>query len=357
MSEEDKELPVVETGDVKSEVDSSSTEAVKADSAASVDATSEPDLDRAALVKQLMQPDPVEEPEAKTEEPAVVAEDPDEELDEDDEKQKPAEKQVESSKDDDVDLADPSISEKTKKTVGRLRDRAKFGELITEVLTDAKISPQEFTAWTNLAARLKKGDPSAVAEVVATLKNFGYKEPVAAPAEVEPDLDGITERIFNSQFKEDVDSLLMDEAAARRHARKAAESAVKARQTAPAHSQSNNVPAQQQSQQRPMDPIRDRALQAIQQMEGDYRKKIPNYADIEESVSKRMIEEHGRGDPLMWTAGLQTIVQDEIRKRAKPPVVRQAIKPINETIVRPTPNAGKSAQGLTEREKQARSLM
>lgn len=352
-----EEVSVPKTEDVKQEVDSSPTQAVTADSAASVDATSEsPDADRAALVKQLMQPDPVEEkPEAKTEEPADTAEDDLEPELEDD--AKAPEKDAETSDDDTDLLRDPNVKEKTKKDFTRLRDRAKFGELITEVLTNAKISPQEFTTWTNLAARLKKGDPTAVNELIATAKNFGYKEPVAAPAEQEPDIDVVTERIYKTQFKEDVDSLLMDESAARRHARKAAESAVKDRPST-AHSQSNNVPAQQQpQQQRPMDPIRDRALQVIDQMEVDYRKKVPNYSTIEKTVQERMIREHASTDPLMWTAGFQSIVQDEIRKQAKPVTQRAPIKPLNETIIRPNPTSAKPNNGLTEREKLARSML
>jgi hypothetical protein len=344
MSEEDEQVSVPQTEDVKPSSESSTEQAVQeADSAASVQ-SSAPDYSREALIKQLTQPDPVEpEPEAE------VAEVEAPEAEDDESEDEPEAVATKKQTADDEVLADPSVPDKTKKSITRLRDKAKFGELITEVLTDAKIAPEEFTRWTNLAARLKKGDPTAVTELIATAKNFGYKEPViTAPAEdAEPDVDGLAERIYKKEFSEDVEALEITEEVARKHARKAAESAVKSRpvREEPAHSNSKQAPAQ-------MDPIRDRALAAVVNMENQYRATVSNWKDIESKVAERMIKEHSNSDPLMWTAGMQQIVTEEIRKsRPAAPAAKPAIKPIGETNIRPQPAGGKSVPVMSDRDK------
>ena len=297
-------------------------------------ATTEPDI-RESLVKQLMQAPVDDKPEetAEPEKPEEVEEsDPLEAVGED--SKTPV---VEETKTPDVEQTtvddDKRLSERTRKRIAELHSKAAFGDLITQTLTKAQIEPEEFSRWTNLAARLKKGDPTAVNELVATAKAFGYVEPTReAPAKTKT-VDDVAEEIYARDFAGEVEGLNIAEPLARKHARKLAEMTIKTEKSEP-------VAPREQPQQmqapapRSVDPIREEALKTISAREAEYRTKVKGYTEIEANVVKRLRDEYGSRNPIEWVGGYNAIVREELRKAA-PVQVKTPIQAVAGTQIRP----------------------
>lgn len=318
--------------DVKDQATSSEAQADTAVTANSEQATtSEPTDVREDLVKQLTQ-GAVEETPTETE--TAEAEETDDEDDEDDSSNTP---KSETKPEDDESLP-PDTKERTKKAFTRLREKAAFGDLITKTLVDANIKPDEFSRWTNLAARLKKGDPSAVSELVATAKAFGYKEPIVEQSKPAKTVDDIADEIYKAEFAKEVEDLNISEPLARKQARKLAEVA---RKSEPAQ----EAPQKQQPvDNRTSNPIRDHALAAIDADEAKYRSTIPEYEKIAPKVVERLQKEYGGMDPIYWVAGYRDIVNDELRKaRPAPAPAKAPIKAVAGTQIRPTSVAAPAA--------------
>ena len=204
---------------------------------------------------------PVEEqPEESTPDPAKT--EPEEELDDDADETAPSKPSEDSTKTDDSDLP-PDAKDRTKKAFTKLREKAAFGNLITDTLVDAKITPDEFARWTGLAARLKKGDPTAVTELINTAKAFGYKEPTVT-VKPEKTVDDIADEIFRSEFKDAVDDLEITEPLARKQARKLAEL------QAPARTKLEVEQPVENKRTAPLDPVREHALAAVEREEKAY---------------------------------------------------------------------------------------
>lgn len=232
--------------------------------------------------------------------------------------------------------ADKRLSDRTRKTISDLRKAAAFGDVITQTLTNAKMTPDEFARWTALAAQVKRGDPEAVGVLIATAKAFGWKESVAAPEPKQKSVDDLAKEIYEADYKAEVDDLLMGEQVARKTARRLAEAQIKSEKTTP----EPEKPEATAPRQRP-DPIREAAIDRVSRMEADYIRTNPNYSKIAPVVTERL-RGLADGDPMMWTAQYQDIVREELRKLS-PPVVKQAIKPVAGTQVRsssaPAPKA------------------
>jgi hypothetical protein len=296
-------------------------------------APSEPDV-RESLIKQLMQ-SPVEEQTEETaeaEEPEAVEEsDPIEESETDSKTTEP-EAKPEDKPLDAVDT-DKRLSERTRKRIEELRGKAAFGDLITKTLVDAKITPDEFSHWTNLSARLKKGDPTAVQELVATAKAFGYTEPTVAK-QPEKNVEDIASEIYKAEFEAEVNELNISETLARKQASKLAEARVKAVKAESRVEQEQPLQRTQETQQ-PINPIRQHALQTIDSLEKDYKSKIANYEKIEKKVAERLVSEYGKQDPITWVGGFENIVRDELRKAATPVQQKAPVKAVAGTQIRP----------------------
>lgn len=312
--------------DVKDQSQSSGDSADTAVTANSEQATtSEPTDVREDLVKQLTQ-GAVDETPAETE--AVESEEPEDDDDEDDSSDAP---KSETKPEEDESLP-PDAKERTKKAFTRLREKAAFGDLITKTLVDANITPDEFSIWTNLAARLKKGDPRAVSELVATAKAFGYKEPIVEAAKPAKTVDDIADEIYKVEFAKEVEDLNISEPLARKQARKLAEVARKS-EPAPEAPQQRQAPVDN----RTSNPIRDHALAAIDADEAKYRSTIPEYEKIAPKVVERLQKEYGGMDPIYWVAGYRDIVNDELRKaRPAPAPAKAPLKAVAGTQIRPT---------------------
>lgn len=295
-------------------------------------ATTEPDV-RESLVKQLMQA-PVEETHEETAEPEKPEEvedtDPLESVD--DTKTPVAEEtkavEAESPVDD-----DKRLSERTRKRIAELHSKAAFGDLITQTLNKARIAPEEFSRWTNLAARLKNGDRTAVNELVATAKAFGYVEPTReAPAKTKT-IDDVAEEVYARDFAADVDGLNISEPLARKQARKLAELELKSQPTqAPVR---ETPPPQQQAPTQSADPIREEALRTISAREVEYRSKVKGYTEIEATVVKRLRAEYGTRNPIEWVGGYNAIVREELRKAAPVQAVKAPLQAVAGTQLRP----------------------
>lgn len=293
-------------------------------------ATTEPDV-RESLVKQLMQA-PVEEPQEATAEPEKPEEvedtDPLESVD--DVKTPVAEEtkapETESPVDD-----DKRLSERTRKRIAELHSKAAFGDLITQTLNKARIAPEEFSRWTNLAARLKNGDRTAVNELVATAKAFGYVEPThEAPAKTKT-IDDVAEEVYARDFAADVDGLNISEPLARKQARKLAELELKSQ---PTQAPVREAPSQQAPTQS-ADPIREEALRTISAREVEYRSKVKGYTEIEATVVKRLRAEYGTRNPIEWVGGYNAIVREELRKAAPVQTTKAPLQAVAGTQLRP----------------------
>lgn len=294
-------------------------------------ATTEPDV-RESLVKQLMQA-PVEEQQVEAAEPEKPEEvedtDPLEGVD--DIKTPVAEEtkvvETESPVDD-----DKRLSERTRKRIAELHSKAAFGDLITQTLAKARIAPEEFSRWTNLAARLKNGDRTAVTELVATAKAFGYVEPTReAPAKTKT-VDEVAEEVYTRDFATDVDGLNISEPLARKQARKMAELELKSQPTqAPVR---ETPPPPQQAPTQQADPIREEALRTISAREAEYRTKVKGYTEIEAAVVKRLRDEYGTRNPIEWVGGYNAIVREELRKAA-PVQTKAPLQAVAGTQLRP----------------------
>ena len=169
--------------------------------------------------------------------------------------------------------------------------------------------------------------------MVATAKAFGYQEPVTVK-QPEKSLDDVAGDIYKAEFEAEVNDLNISETLARKQARKLAEARVKADKV---ESRVEQVQPTQRTQEAPaqqVNPIRQHALQTIDNLEKDYRKKVPNYDKIEKSVAERLVKEYGGQDPITWVGGFENIVRDEIRKAA--PVQQKApVKAVAGTQIRP----------------------
>lgn len=232
--------------------------------------------------------------------------------------------------------ADGRLSERTRKTISDLRKAAAFGDVITQTLTNAKMTPDEFARWTALAAQIKRGDPEAVGVLIATAKQFGYKEPTAEAVPKAKSVDDIAKEIYEAEFKADVDDLQIGEQVAKKQARRLADLQIKAEKPAP-----DPVPERQAPTSAPerRDPIREAAIDRVSQMESQYTKQNPDYAKVAPAVNARLAQIN-QSDPMMWPAQYQDIVREELRKLS-PAVEKKAIKPVAGTQVRssaaPTP--------------------
>lgn len=241
--------------------------------------------------------------------------------------------------DDDENLEiDPKFT-RIKKGFDRLREKAKFGSLITKIGTDAQIAPEEMASWVSLAARLKRGDPRAVGDLIETAKQFGYEPPTAPPAKIDP-----VDQIYKDQFAEDVEAGEITEAAARRHAKALAEKLPQPKSTPPT---SNKA----------VDPIRETALSEISTLEQSYTKTIPNWDKISEKATKRLVSEYASRNPIYWAAGFEKIVQEEVRALQPAPKPQQAIKPVAGTQVRPTSSTSPQRQVASTRDEIVQGLL
>lgn len=318
--------------DDKDQIPTSQDQADPAVSANSeTDTTQSSENVRERLVQELLQT-PVEETETPAAEPeATETEDEDEEAD-----VAPEVKSEEKPKDEAQELAEnENLGARTKRVITTLRQKAAFGDLITTTLTDAGIKPEEFANWTNLAARLKKGDLTAVNELVATAKAFGYKEPTIVQ-EKPKTLDDVAEEIYKAEFAAEVQDLNISESLARKQARKLAE--VKAKE----------VPEETRKQPETnenVNPIRDHALKAINDLESKFKTSVADYDKLAPKIVERLRNEYGNADPIYWVAGFQTIVNEEIRKSKPAPAPQKApIKPVAGTQIRPTAVAAPAAK-------------
>lgn len=324
--------------DVKDQSQSSGDQADTAVTANSEQATTtEPTDVREQLVKQLTQ-GAVEETPAETE--TAEPEEPDDEDDEEESSDTPKSE----TKPEEDDSLPPDAKDRTKKAFTRLREKAAFGDLITKTLVDAQIKPEEFSRWTNLAARLKKGDPTAVGELVATAKAFGYKEPIVEAAKPAKTVDDIAEEIYRADFAREVEDLNISEPLARKQARKLAEVGRKTETP-------QEAPQQRQApvDNRMSDPIRDHALKAIDADEAKYRTTIPDYDKIAPKVIERLQKEYSQMDPIYWAAGYRDIVTDELRKsRPAPTPAKAPLKAVAGTQIRPTSVASPATSAKDE---------
>lgn len=315
-------------------------------------ATTEPDT-RESLIKQLMQPAVEEPPEASAEpeEPEAVDDaDPLEDVDTESKTPEPE------AKPDDRPLeavdTDKRLSERTRKRIEELRGKAAFGELITKTLVDANISPEEFSRWTNLSARLKKGDRSAVSELVATAKAFGYQEQAVKNEPVKT-VDDIADDIYKADFEAEVGELNITEPLARKQARKLAEMRVKTDKKVESRVEQEQPNVRQQA---PVNPIREHAIKTIDTLEKDYRVKVADYAKIEKTVAERLIKEYGQQDPITWVGGFENIVREEIRKAA-PAQTKAPVKAVAGTQIRPKTAVAASAATTDPRQILINQLM
>lgn len=286
---------------------------------------------REDLVKQLMQESVKEEPEEAAEQ--IETEDVDEIDAEDgvDDTPTPDEPTKPEAELSSVDT-DKRLAERTRKRIGQLREKAAFGELITKTLVDGNVTPDEFSRWTNLSARLKKGDPTAVTELIATAKAFGYKEPITKEAPQVKTVDDVANDIYREDFESEVSDLNISEPLARKQARKLAEMRVKA---TPVEAPPERTQPQVDNQTRPMNPIRDHAIRTIDNLEKDYRSKVKDYAKIEQKVAQRLVAEYKNQDPISWVGGFENIVREEIRSM-NPVQTKAPVKAVAGTQVRPT---------------------
>jgi hypothetical protein len=285
---------------------------------------------RESLIQSLIQK-PVEE---KAEEEVS------EEVSEDDDDEEPEGDSAPVSKKSDDDepkslvgadlAADKRLGERTKKTIDELRKAAAFGDVITQMLTKNKISPEEFANWTALAAQVKNGDKEAIGTLIATAKAFGWKESAPVEAPKVKSVDDVAKEIYDAEFASEVDDLQIGEQVARKQSRRLAELQIKAERPAPEPEKIQ--PRAPQDQQR-HDPIREAAIAEVVRLEKEYEAKIPNFAKIATAVNERLSQASRTSNPLMWTAVYQDIVRDEVRK-ASPVTERKPIKPVAGTQVR-----------------------
>ena len=339
--------------DVKDQAPTSQGQADTAVTADSENAATESHEDiRDQLVKELMQ-SPVDEQheESKPDEKTDESEDDDEEDDESSEASKDETPKAEDGKDLE---SEPNLGERTKRTIRTLRQKAAFGDLITQTLVDADIKPEEFSRWTNLAARLKKGDKSAVGELIATAKAFGYSEPATAPKqETSKNVDDVAEEIYKAEFAQSVENLDISEPLARKQARKLAELQRPVTRTEPTQEVKQPVENQQ-----PSDPIREHALKTLAREEQQIREKVKDYDKIAKTVTERLVKEYGTADPIYWVEGYKSIVRDEVRKLTPAPAPKQAIKPVAGTQIRPTQVAAPAKAATNDpREAIAKSIL
>jgi hypothetical protein len=322
--------------DEKDQIPTSQDQADPAVSANSkTDTTQSSDDVRERLVQELLQ-SPVEETETPAAEPEVTDTD-----DEDDEADVASEvKSEEKPKDEAQELAEnENLGARTKRVITTLRQKAAFGDLITTTLTDAGIKPEEFANWTNLAARLKKGDLTAVNELVATAKAFGYKEPTIVQ-EKPKTIDDVAEEIYKAEFAAEVQDLNISESLARKQSRKLAE--VKAKEVP---EETRRQPETKQQPVENVNPIRDHALKAINDLESKFKTSVADYDKLAPKIVERLRSEYGNSDPIYWVAGYQTIVNEEIRKSKPAPAPQKApIKPVAGTQIRPTAVAAPAAK-------------
>jgi hypothetical protein len=239
-----------------------------------------------------------------------------------------AETPEEDDEDDDNLEIDPKFT-RIRKGFDRLREKAKFGNLITKIGTDAQIAPEEMASWVSLAARLKRGDPKALGDLIETAKVFGYEPPTQQQRAPEPSIE---DKIYAEQFAADVESGEISEAAARRHAKVLAEKLPQSKQV------------EQPRTTKSVDPVRESALHEISSLETSYTKTIPNWSKISEKASKRLVEEYASKNPIYWAAGYEKIVQEEIRALQPQPKSQTSIKPVAGTQVRPTSSTTQARQ-------------
>lgn len=345
----DEQIDPTGQEDVKDQAPTSQGQADQAVTANSEQATTESTTDvRDDLVKQLMQA-PVEE--QQQEEPESASTDENDTEDDDAEGEPEAKKSEETESpvaEEGADLeSHEKLGERTKKTITSLRQKAAFGDLITQTIK-GKLSPEEFARWTGIATRLKDGDLTAVDELVATAKAFGYKEPTA-PQPKQQTVDDIAEEIYKAEFAAAVEDLQIAEPLARKQARKLAEYKAPKQETAPAPKPVDN--------QQVEDPIRKTALQEIERLEREYRAANKDYDKVAKNVTERLVKEYGAANPIHWIAGYQNIVRDELRKASPPPAPKKEIKPVAGTQIRPTSTATQKTAPADPREELAQQIL
>jgi hypothetical protein len=320
-----------EDADVK---DQNPTSQVQAESPATASGTSDTSAQDAPqtkedLVKQLMQASVVEDAEPEVDEAKVDIPEEDAEPEAPEVAEKKEETETPPAAEPDI-LDDKRLGERTRKTVVALRNENKelkqlaaFGDLLTNVASKAQISPPDLADWVGLAASLKSGDKAAVQRLVETAKAFGYVEPTV---EKRATVDDVADEIFRKEFAAEVEDLAISEATAKKYARKLAEERVKA--VAPTPESRQQVP------QQTVNPIVQHSLSMIDRMESEYKATVPNYDKIANRVTQRLTDEYGKADPIMWVAGYQEIVRDEVRKSTPPAAVKASIKPVAGTQLR-----------------------
>ena len=302
-------------------------------------ATDTADTSREDLIQSLVQKPVEEKAEAEPESTEETPDDEDDEVESSTESAKPSEAETSQKSRTGADLEnDKRFKEHTRKTISELRKQAAFGDVITQTLQNAKMTPEEFANWTALAARVKRGDPEAVGVLIATAKEFGWKESTAPEKPKVKTVDDLAAEIYSTDFKAEVDDLQIGEQVARKTARRLAEAQFKAEKPEP---EPQRQPVPQQQQRQPADPIREAALDRVTRMEAEYVRSNPNYVKVAPAVTERL-RTLANGDPLMWPAQYQDIVREELRKLS-PPVSKPAIKPVAGTQVRsstaPAPKA------------------
>ena len=345
-----EQIPPSEDADVKDLNTHTSQGEESAQPVTGSDATDSADSSRESLIQSLIQKpveDPVEEAEKEEE---VSDEDDAEEPEGEAEPTKKVETEDTPKSSAGADLeADKRLSERTRKTISDLRKAAAFGDIITQTLTNAKMTPDEFTRWTALAAQVKRGDPEAIGVLIATAKQFGYKEPTVEAAPKQKSVDDIAKDIYEAEFKADVDDLQIGEQVAKRQARRLAELQNKAEKPVPEPEQ----PRQQQRER--IDPIREAAIQRVTQMENDYVRQNPAYAKVAPAVNARLAQ-ISQSDPMMWPAQYQDIVREELRK-ASPPVAKKAITPVAGMQLRSSVTPAPTPVALSHSQQLVRDLM